>query len=672
MTADTNIAQASISFRIGTPLWMPEPRFRELLELFRKYRGVTDEITFFTSETHPPLPLEVIRRRSELLVRRMVDARTLGCRSGINILATIGHHEENLPNSLQADYPRATDIDGRASLGSFCPSDEPFRRDYVVPVYQALAAAEPDYIWIDDDVRQFGHLPILYTCFCDACIERFSREIGQAFTRESLKQAINDAPLADKLQLRQQWLVHQRRIIHELFALIEQTVHAVKPGLPLGFMTGDRFWEGYDFDGWTDTLAGPERAEVLWRPGGGFYRDECMSGLVDKSHAAGRQCAFLPPTVVRIQSEIENFPYQRLRKAEHVTALEAASHIAAGCTGAAFNVLSMYDEPLDEYHPLVATLLRHRPFFDRLAVAFQRSACLGVRTGWNKDTAACTNLDSGDWFHPDDPLAWLGLGQNEFFELGIPAAYAPDGACVTLLSGTQPYAFSHGQLEKLLSGGVMLDGPALENLNRLGFGELTGFAVKGSFDRDAIEQLADHTLNAPFAGRCRDGRQSFHPGIAYALEPTDANAQTLSRLIDYAARPLAGCAAGVFENRLGGRVVVAGYYPWQHLQNLSKATQIKTLVRWLSKDALPALVQSYHKINLWTRRTADGRIATALINASLDPAENIQLLLQTQDTKIAAVDMSNREQSLVTEPATGPYRRLTIPRLAPWHMVLLL
>ena len=52
----------------------------------------------------------------------------------------------------------------------------------------------------------------------------------------------------------------------------------------------------------------------------------------------GRQVSALPDWVVTIQSEIENFPYHRLKKSAHITALEAASHIAAGCTGAAFNV----------------------------------------------------------------------------------------------------------------------------------------------------------------------------------------------------------------------------------------------------------------------------------------------------------------------------------------------
>ena len=49
--------RASICFRIGQPIWANEARFVELLDLFDANPGVTDEITLFTSETHPPLPL---------------------------------------------------------------------------------------------------------------------------------------------------------------------------------------------------------------------------------------------------------------------------------------------------------------------------------------------------------------------------------------------------------------------------------------------------------------------------------------------------------------------------------------------------------------------------------------------------------------------------------------
>jgi hypothetical protein len=62
-TAQPPIDRAFISFRISISQWMPENRYRDLLALFEKYKGVTDEITFFTSFTHPPIPADEMKRR---------------------------------------------------------------------------------------------------------------------------------------------------------------------------------------------------------------------------------------------------------------------------------------------------------------------------------------------------------------------------------------------------------------------------------------------------------------------------------------------------------------------------------------------------------------------------------------------------------------------------------
>ncbi|MCK4590874.1 MAG: hypothetical protein KAT86_03900, partial [Candidatus Latescibacteria bacterium] len=186
---------------------MPEKRFHELLKLLEKYKGVTDEITFFTSETHPPLPLEVVKERAELLSKRMSEVRKMGYHTGINILATIGHHNENLPHSLSGDYTPMTDMEGHVCLGSFCPNDESMR-ETIRQLYEIIASADPDYIWIDDDVRLLGHLPIKETCFCDNCLRIFEQEYGAKYTRKSLKVAFSSGPLEKKLQVRRAWLQH--------------------------------------------------------------------------------------------------------------------------------------------------------------------------------------------------------------------------------------------------------------------------------------------------------------------------------------------------------------------------------------------------------------------------------------------------------------------------------
>jgi hypothetical protein len=661
-----NPGKAFISFRIGPGQSLPDRRFHELLDLFDKYKGVTDEITFFTSGTHAPLPLDVFKQRMLIFKDRMQEARKRGYRTGINILATIGHHNENLGNSIKGDYTHVTDINGKVSLGSYCPNDENYRK-YIIAVYRAMAEADPDYIWIDDDIRLAGHMPVTFVCFCDHCLSIFEKEYGKKYTRETLKKAFDTGTTAEKITLRNKWLQHNRNTISRLFALIEETVHNVKPGLPLGFMTGDRFFEGYDFENWAKQLSGPSHAPVMWRPGGGFYEDNITSELAQKSHDIGRQVSALPPYVLSIQSEVENFPYQRLKKAANIVALEAASDIAAGCTGAAFNVLSFYDEPLDEYESLLAKLAQTRPFFDLMVRSLGRTPLSGIQTFWNKNSFSSNNVEEGDWLHSGNPVV-----KHELYDIGLPATYSGKQASVVILGKDNIYALSRTEIESLLSGGIYMDAGTLQQLNKMGYGDLTGFEVVDSADADRIEEFTNHKLNGAFSGRERDDRQSFNHVPVYTLRKTSGKAEVLSGLIDYSGKETGACSMGVFENRLGGRICVEGYYPWTFMSNLSKSAQMKSVFRWLSKETLPGYISSFHKINIWIREPQNGRIALAFTNASFDPAENVVLMLKTTAKSVKVFDMECKETSVHSSGTDGPYQQFVIPHVDPWQMRLVI
>jgi len=661
--SDSKIEKAFISFRVGVPIWASEKRCDELFDLFEKYKGVTDEVTFFTSGTHAPLPIDVISQRAGILKERMSQARKHGYKTGINILTTIGHHNENLDNSLKGNYTFMTNIDGEVCNGSFCPNDENMR-EYIRTLYQVTTRAEPDYIWIDDDVR-FGHMPIGQGCFCDNCLKIFKDETGVAYTRESLKKAMNEGTTEEKLKVREAWLQHNRNTISRLFRLIEKTVHDINPVLPIGFMTGDRFFEGYDFGNWAKILAGPNNVKVMWRPGGGYYNDINTNELAGKSHDIGRQVSVLPDDVVDIQSEIECFPYQRLKKAANIVSLEACSHIAAGCTGAAFNVLTMYDEPLDEYEPLLELLQKRRPFFDLLALSLGRSDISGINTYWNKNSYASGNISDGSWIKAGNPVA-----SHEIYNIGLPACYSAKNGKVTILGKDNVFSVPKEEIAKLLSGGVYMDAETLQQLNDMGFGDLTGFEVKNSVLIDRIEKFTDNPLNGKFAGRERDNRQSFWKSPAYELCKTNSKAQVLTSLIDYSGKEVSLCTMGVFENKSGGRICVSGYYPWTFMENLSKSSQMKSVFRWLSKDSLPGYIESFNRINLWIREPQNGRIVTALTNSSFDPAKNLVLMLRTDNKEIKVYDMDCKETTIRSSETDGHYRKFIIPYIDPWQMRL--
>lgn len=657
---------AFMSLRVPAQRWLDKGMFEEVLGMLDGNRGMADGLALFTGFTHPPLPLETIRQHAPAMGERIALAKSRGYGCGVNVLATMGHHNENLDHSFQGNYTRRTDIKGNVCLGSFCPNDGRFVEDYVVPLYIAVASVNPDFIWIDDDVRS-GHMPIGPDCFCDCCLERFAGLCGKLHTRESIAAALDGGAKPERLAFRKLWLQGKRDTINRLFETIEQTVHGVNPEILLGFMTGERYADGYDFDTQAAILAGPARTEVLWRPGGGFYRDVTPREMIEKSHEIGRQASLLPKSVRSIQSEIENFNYEALGKSVHINTAEIASHIAAGCTGAALNLMNLYEELSIEKTGLFREIARQRPFYDALVRAQWRAPSLGIFSGWGKDTESARGLSRGG---PGDADGYNPHFADQWFELGLPMAYDATNAQMAMFTGNAPYAFTDAELTRWLSKGVYLDGPALDALNEMGYGRLTGFTVKEYLIADCIEQLTDHVLNGAQRGRMRDSRQSFWKCPCASLEPSAAGAETLARAVDYGSGVKAACCMGVFENELGGRVCAGGYYPWDFVLSHSKAEQCRSVVRWLTRDTLPAYVSSLHKVNLWARQSPSGRTAITLINSSMDVAEGLTLQVLTNAAALRVTDKRMRETAVGASGSDGAYNSFVLPALEPWSVYL--
>jgi hypothetical protein len=651
--------RAVVSLRVSLNLWMPAQRRAELLEVLRQHRDTIEEVCFFTSFTHSVVPYDTLKQRADVLKAVIPEFKKLGLRTGINHLCTLGHLDENLEAALDEPWQKMTDVNGTAARGSYCPLDPRFQA-FTRRCYQALAEAEPDFIWIDDDVRMRFHAPAMSSCFCDLCLARFSEETGETWTRERAARVITGQGPDMSRDVRIQWATHNRRILDEVFTLVRSAVDDVNPDLVLGFMPTDQLYEAMDYPGWSRILAGARHRPVKWRPGGGFYTDERPLDALKKAHLMGRTAAAIPVGDTDIQQEHENFPYQKLKKSETIFMAETAMAMGAGCTGVALNVMGISPDPFGEYLPYFDRIREAKPFLDRVAAAVGRRPPEGI---WPAFTAAKT------WAAGEaDTFSCL----TEFAEIGLPPAYSQGGAKVHLISGDAVSAFSRPELEALLAQAVLLDGPAVQRLHAMGLGDLVGFEIAGSRDRDTIERFTADPLNGSHAGWWRDCRPSlFGRTPAFVLRATNPQSRPLAELIDFQEKSF-GPVMGVSENRLGGRVAVLGYYPWTSMQNLSKSTQLKRVIRWLSRDTLPGYIASFHKLALWVRHTDDGRPTVVLVNISADAVENATLMLHTTAAGVTLADMRCRETALRATGRDGSYARFTLPTIAPWEAVLLI
>ncbi|MBQ6164104.1 MAG: hypothetical protein IJK23_06475 [Clostridia bacterium] len=650
------------SIRVSVPNWKSDASFEALLAFLSEYRDCVQQVAYISSDFHPPQPLGKARENAAALRERIVRTKEAGFSCGINMVSTIGHHPERLDEALKGDWRHMTDIDGNTCEGSFCPADERYLREYVKPLYTLYSEAKPDFIWVDDDVR-YGHLPIGFGCFCDGCLARFHARAGERFTRETLKAALLQPENTD---LRKLWLREQSDKIAHLLRFIGRTVRAVNDSITLGFMTGERYFEGYDFRLWADALSEDGQYKIMWRPGGGAYGDRPFDGQLEKAVQISRQCARLPDFVTLVQSEIENFPYRVLQKSPRSTALEVLLHTAAGCTGAALNVLpnAPRGESVEVMRGHFDALRRVVPFEKLLSDTLGRAPTAGIYDGWHIDAQAALDEDFFTGSGAGFPDAW---GELSF--LGLPLCHDFEAASCYLLTGNSPRAFGEEELKHMLSTGVYMDAEALRTLDRMGYGALTGFRVGEAFADDSVEVYVEHALNTGFVGKTRLCPQVFVRGASASLIPAPG-AETLCYLEDHRGNRKADCSTGLFRNALGGVVCVSSHYARTGFLDSLKSAQMKRVFRMLSGGKLPFAVESCARLRAVVRRTPQGD-AVVILNPNFDLLENVAVLFPGAPESVRITLEDGQSETLCAAGRDGDMTRFILPALPPYTLALL-
>lgn len=641
---------------LRVPYTYTDPVLGEKL-LAKLDEGGFDSVMFFNTSTHDLICEEKHKEHAAALAPLVAAVKAKGIAVGIDVLSTIGHHMESPDPSLDGmDF--LVEETGERNRGTFCPSS-PKTADAVERQYRAYAGMDIDFLYIDDDLDYHCN------CFCPRCLaeieSRYSvfSENGVPVTRENLLFLRDRADGSVQKKVRSALLDYYRFRVNRIFASIEKAAHAVRSGLTLGMMPCVVGYNGCGQDEWAETL-GKGAGRLLVRPGGGLYTDFRPNAVLDKAHSIGRQIRYLPDSAL-IQSEIENFPQQALRKSSKFMLAEAAAYLGAGCTGTSYSTFSSSPDSAEEAARKLEAAKRFRPFAERVAGEFGGNAPCGIGSYWDKQTFA----------HP--AIAVRSPFEDSFSAVGLPVCYAPENMCAFIVNGASAASLSDERAEEILKKGAMLDADAAEILCARGFGGLIGFKKAKPIERNAAEYMAEHALN-PAQGIVRDAHLEFsinghsefdRTGCAYTLEKTDGRAQVLCVLRRYDGSEI-GISCGIFENEAGGRVCVAGYAAFTWCYSLARTVQLKNIFRWLSKDALPAYVLSPEKVALWQRNTRSGDAGAVILNISLDDLENTEVMFRSGAARAEYTlfdGVRTKNFVLETEPAGGGYVKVRLPAL---------
>jgi hypothetical protein len=156
---------------------------------------------------------------------------------------------------------------------------------------------------------------------------------------------------------------------------------------------------------------------------------------------------------------------------------------------------------------------------------------------------------------------------------------------------------SDEDLNRLLAGGLILDGPAADILDKRGFGAKIGLReIQSITQRDelySIEECTDAEFSLRKGAQINVNTGGCHNSLAQGRLLPDT--LVISRLLDPKQREV-GHGVVLFENELGGRVTV---FPFDvdksvHLSP-QRFIQMRRVVAWLSRENQTGMVDG----NLW-------------------------------------------------------------------------
>ena len=133
---------------------------------------------------------------------------------------------------------------------------------------------------------------------------------------------------------------------------------------------------------------------------------------------------------------------------------------------------------------------------------------------------------------------------------------------------------------------------------------------------------------------------------------------------------LAGACTGLYENELGGRVCVSTYYPFDWVSDYPKTVQLKRIFRYLSRDTLPAYVDSYTKSRCIV--FTDGkRVVPTICNTTNDTETDVRVAIRTESDTAVFYGTDGSPVTHRSVYADGAYRMFDIDRIDPFETVFL-
>lgn len=634
------------------PVFHADDRIEELAQFCLSSR-IEEVMFFFTAEElslgHPTREMcepwiDVACRLRDRLARDGVDL-------SLNPWTTTYHNPRGRRLFEGQTFTTMVGPNGVRSPVCACPLCENWQ-SYLCDLFaEWCRRVKPVALWVEDDWRLHNHGDELGFggCFCELHMERFSTAVGQPVSREQLLNAVL-AP-GEPHPWRQIWLDLWRDTLLEPARRLRDAVRTASPTTQLGLMSSDPDTHSIEGRDWLalQTVLGRVPA-FLTRPHLPPYTED---------HAL--HC---PPAVTRhtianlahpieIYPELENSPrcgpYSKSRKYSIWECLHSVCYGAAGITINAYDMMGNgialdphFGEALAVAKDRLSSVVKLSVddaqshgvdvlFHPDIARRLHCPAPVPSRASFDPDANSSAEI-SGMSLLKEDSTVW----SRTFFTLGIAhrltSVPETDGRPVAV-SGQTVRCFTDAEIQKLLQGGLLLDGVAAEVLLERGFGRHIG--IQSGRWRDlmdtahAYEQI--HEDDPAVFGLARP-RMSAARSADRLFDMTLADACDIRTSIHRADHGNVCPGLVVYNNSLGG-TVAATAYPLSGGQpffmgffNVFRRVLMQNLMFELASADAPLAMAEDEAIHLYRVPTEQGTLL-AWLNPTNDVVEGVRIKL---------------------------------------------
>ncbi len=604
----------------------------------------------------------------DLAERAGVVAAPAGATMSINPWHTIMHGDYGKTLRDGQDFRLMVDPHGCEAQLSVCPRDENWHT-YLAGLYAFYAAAEPRFLWVEDDFRYHNHPPLHWGgCFCDEHLSEFSRRAGRRVERAEFVTGML-AP-GDPHAFRRIWLETAREALEETAARIRDAVHAVSPRTRLGLMTSVPAVHAAEGRRWApllESLSAPHPPAVrIHLPA---YSERRPAEYLALFHTISDLHRALLPAETEVYPELENFPYSRFAKSLAFTRFQLLSAQPIAPDGMTIDLFDLNGNGIvveDRYQDVLS---QTKPYLERTAPVF-RLPRDGVVVLVSEDSSSALHTDAGrsmTELYPREGFFGGLLGAY-----GVAFHYSTDAGVVdrvVAVSGQYFRTIGASATRTLFERNRMiLDAEAVDTLVELGLGDLVAaraVAWSGGDDGEVTyEEAADGVvlLGRPSA---RASLLLLGADIArIAYEPGRVRELTQLRAAGHADR---GPGHVVVDERVlvvpFGRIdPLEGIVPMVRT-TLRRELMQKVLAHW---DPSLTMLDAAADVAVYSYRDGQTRVVY-LVNASLDTL--LRPRLRVPGTRVHA-DPSDGSATPVASERSGDILTLAM-ELRPLETVVL-